>query len=101
MFLKVFFVMLKLIVLLLIANAHHVEIHCVIASCKCSLCCYWLLVFFCFKFLVFITLGLVLVDKQLKYMFLVLIMLLRMFIVLLVIDHVVTSAHHVTLPLCG
>jgi hypothetical protein len=51
-----------------------------------------------------------LVDKQLKYMFLVLIKLLRMFIVLLVIsahhvvvgvDHVVTSAHHVTLSLCG
>jgi hypothetical protein len=49
MFLKVFLMLLKLIVLLLVANVHHVvEIHRVIASCKCSLCCYWLLMFFMF-----------------------------------------------------
>jgi hypothetical protein len=49
MFLKVFFVVWKLFVLLLVVNAHHVVgIHCVIASCTCSLCCYRLLIFFMF-----------------------------------------------------
>jgi hypothetical protein len=42
----------------------------------------------------FIALGLVLVDKQLKY-----ITFSAHHVV--GVDYVVTSAHHVTLPLCG